>query len=124
LHRKQYYPLYPSRLSALYAFGDYETCELVAKKYGWDIRTVKKFELLPSPLNRVIKANMEIISLERYSVRISGQTEEDVHQMCELYWKGIQADITYQPPPVLKMRDIKIGLVWEYLIEGVLKMVE
>ena len=50
--RKKYYPKYPSRLSAVFAFGDYETCKNVADKYRWDISTVKKFKLIDTPLIR------------------------------------------------------------------------
>ncbi|MBY6111573.1 hypothetical protein KUV74_14325 [Halomonas sp. DP1Y21-3] len=33
IYRKQNHPLYPSRLSATYAFGDLETCRKVSRKY-------------------------------------------------------------------------------------------
>lgn len=61
---------YPSRMSAIYAFGDYGTCIEVNKKYNWDLKTVKKFKLLKNNeltdrLTRVTKHNMEIISYMR-----------------------------------------------------------
>ena len=30
---------------SLYAFGDYESCKEVNRKYGWPLKTVKKFQL-------------------------------------------------------------------------------
>ena len=65
LCRKYHYPQYPSRLSAIFAFGDYETCKEVDRKYDWDLSTVKKFRLNIDNLTRVIKVNMEIVSLMR-----------------------------------------------------------
>ncbi len=71
LYRRYKFPTYPSRLSAFYAFGDYETCLKVSKIHHWNISTVKKFKLEQSPFNRVVKVNMEIVSLERYANRVS-----------------------------------------------------
>lgn len=40
-----YYPTFPSRLGALYAFADLDTCVKVSQKYGWNVKEVKKFKL-------------------------------------------------------------------------------
>jgi hypothetical protein len=62
VYRQRNFPKYPSRLSAVFAFGDYDSCIKADKKYHWDLSTVRKFKLIDSPYNRIIKANMEIIS--------------------------------------------------------------
>ncbi len=63
IHREKHYSLYPSRLSAIYAFDDYATCEIVANKYGWNINTVEKFILEEHKLTRVVKVNMDIVTI-------------------------------------------------------------
>lgn len=86
--RNAYYPKYPSRLSAVYAFGDFETCKKVVAKYHWDLSTVKKFKLIDTPLIRVIKVNMEIVSLARYAYRISYSDENNLEYLWKHYWNG------------------------------------
>lgn len=44
-YRMSYYPTFPSRLGALYAFADLDTCVKVSPKYGWNVKEVKKFKL-------------------------------------------------------------------------------
>lgn len=113
---------YPSRLSAIYAFGDYETCEKVSKVYKWDISTVKKFKLVNikemKDLIRVSKHNMEIVSYMR-GLDCRFFSIEDQDKIYEHYWNGkgnlklIKDDIEYST-----------GEIYEYLIEGILELVE
>ena len=88
--RKMYYPKYPSRLSAVFAFGDYETCKNVADKHGngWDLSTVKKFKLIEHPSTRVIRVNMEIVSLARHAYIMSYLNENDLNILWNYYWNG------------------------------------
>ncbi|GAH75237.1 unnamed protein product, partial [marine sediment metagenome] len=58
--RMHYYPRYPSRLSATFAFGDYSSCIEANRKYDWNLDEVKKFKLISNQLNRVVKVNMEM----------------------------------------------------------------
>lgn len=123
LYRKYNNPKYPSRLSACYAFGDYETCIEVSKKYHWDLSTVKKFKLLPNDFNRVVKVNMEIISLERTANKISMTSEETQNHIWSSYWNGI-GNIKLELPTVEGRKIFDSGVIWEYLIEGRLELNE
>lgn len=119
--RKAYFPKFPSRLSCCYAFGDYETCIKVSQIYGWDLSTVREFELIPNEYNRVAKVNMEIVSLARTADKISSLDEQTQQQIWHSYWKGIGA-IQMELPTFNDGRKIfKSGTIWEYLIEGILK---
>jgi len=126
VYREKKFPLYPSRLSATYAFGDIETCEKVSSKYGednWKMSDVRKFELKENKLNRVAKVNMEIISFARDSMRIS--YIEDLSLFWSLYWKGNSHSIHMELPKTGGEREKKeSGVIMEYLIEGILELVE
>lgn len=77
IHRKQNHPLYPSRLSSTYAFGDFETCREVSQKYDWNLDAVRQFKLLDCPLNRVAKVNMERVSLGRHAYRVASISQAE-----------------------------------------------
>ena len=123
--RSAYFPLYPSRFACIYAFGDYETCCKVAKKYDWDINTVKKFRLLENPLNRVVKVNMEHVSLWR-GIKNTYTTFErkDTDNFWKSYWRG-DKDINVEIPYInLNNKNIvSSGTIYEYLIEGTLELI-
>lgn len=121
LCRFQNFPLFPSRLSALYAFGDFQTCEKVSKLHKWPIETVRKFKLVPSVNNRIIKVNMEIVSLERYANKISTSSPETVDLTWKSYWTG-KGEIETELPTINGRKTFKSGVIWEYLIEGVLEL--
>lgn len=116
--REKYYPLYPSRLSAVYAFGDYQTCIKVSKKHNWDLRTVKKFKLVNNKLTRVVRVNMQIVSMARniYEDAIFDK------KMKEMLWKNYWSGVSYVPvysyyknyPP----SNMKVDDIFEYLVEG------
>lgn len=124
LCRKCYYPKYPSRLSAIFAFGDYETCKKANRKYGWDLSTVKKFRLNIDNLTRVIKVNMEIVSLMRTAYKrgfFDDKTKDDIWKN---YWNGT-GDINLELLDVESERKINpSGEIFEYLIEGKLVLIE
>ncbi len=123
LHRKYNFPTYPSRLSAIYAFGDYDNCIEVSRKYHWDITTVKKFKLEPSPFNKVAKVNMEIVSLERYANRVSNLDQNAQNTIWQSYWTGF-GEIQMELPTVNDRQLFNSGLIWEFLIEGRITLVE
>lgn len=123
LYRKSNNPTYPSRLSACYAFGDYETCIEVSEKYGWNLSTVRKFKLLSDPFNRVVKVNMEIVFLERTANRISMTGQETQNKIWDSYWKGI-GNIKLELPKVEGRKEFNSGVIWEYLVEGRLELKE
>ena len=114
--RKKYYPLYPSRLSAIYAFGDYESCKKASKAHGWDLSTVQKFKLIEHPLNRVVKVNMEHVSLARHAYKVS--MLQNIETLWKNYWIG-SGNITVElPASNFSRKTFDSGKIWEYLIEG------
>lgn len=115
-------PRYPSRMSAIYAFGDWDTCQTVAARYSWDIRQVKRFRLKPNPLNRVVKVNMEVVSLMRHAKRVGMLAEEDVEYVWRQYWGG-QPDIAARLPHGMTHKTYEPSVIWEYLIEGVVERI-
>lgn len=122
VHRSNHYHLFPSRLSALYAFGDYETCRTVSIKHGWPLEEVRRFRVLDHPLNRVVKVNMERISLARLAYRISMLT--DVSRFWDDYWTGC-GDLALELPTRGFRRQLcHSGAIWEYLIEGAVQKLE
>jgi hypothetical protein len=70
LHWKYFLSWFSFTSSACYAFVDYDTCRKVSDKH--DLRTVRKFKLVESPINKIVKVDMEIIS-ERFANRVSMQ---------------------------------------------------
>lgn len=124
LCRKHYYPKYPSRLSAIFAFGDYETCKEVGRKHEWDLSTVKKFRLNIDNFTRVIKVNMEIVSLMRAAYILGFFDDETKDDIWKNYWNGT-GDIDLELPDVESERKIyHSGEIFEYLIEGKLNLIE
>lgn len=104
--REKHFPLFPSRLSATYAFGSWEDCVLAKERHGWQLSEVRRFRLRDTPLNRVAKVDMEIISAAR-------TTHSPVpDHVCSLYWAGQPGLINGRPP------------LWEYLIEGSLERID
>ena len=87
VHRMKCFPLMPSRLSAIYAFGDYETCRQASAEHHWDLRTVKRFRLVENELNRVARVNMGIVSLANRVYRSVGSRSPDLIQnLWGSYW--------------------------------------
>jgi len=123
LYRRYNYPKYPSRLSAIYAFGDFETCLKVSEKYHWDIKTVRKFRLEPTPLNRVVKVNMDIISVSRLAARISMTDPDTQNKIWETYWTGYD-NFQLELPTIKGRKLFNSEIIWEYLIEGRLTLIE
>jgi hypothetical protein len=124
ISRSKYYSKYPSRFSAVFAFGDWATCKEVHRKYGWDLSTVKKFKIIDSPLTRVIKVNMEIVSLARTAYRISYSDMNELDHLWKHYWNGggdIQMEL---PDPNCSRTIYSSGEIFEYLIEGTVVLIE
>jgi len=114
--------LCPSRMSCIYAFGDYDSCKAVSEKYGWDIGSVKQFKLVPLPGTRVAKVNMEVISLFRTLEPVASWTEEEQVQIWEHYWSA-KDNIVLEYPELRGQRtSMPSGVIWEYLIEGRLEL--
>ncbi len=125
--RRQYFPHLPSRFSALYAFKRYEDCLKAHNLYGWDLKTIRKFRLIPDPLTKVTRANMEIISLMRYAYPRASWSEEGINEIWKHYWAGLGNQIIEIPAlkeGKLIRQNCNSGEIWEYLIEGQLVLEE
>jgi hypothetical protein len=119
LTRRAEFPTLPSRLSATYAFGDYATCETVAKKHDWSLSEVEEFQLVSGrPLTRVATVNMEIVSLMSEATRISMLTPDTISGVWRHYWSGGGSLPMELPGADFKRHVIDSGEIWEYLIEG------
>jgi len=119
------FPTYPSRLSAIFAFGDFETCEEVSRKYGWDLSTVRQFKLIRDDLTRITKVNMEVVSLARTAYRHSASDIETIEYIWNHYWSGA-GNLQLEIPNIQDFgrQVLASGEIWEYLIEGSLVLVE
>ena len=122
VHREKFHPLYPSRLSAIYAFKNYETCENVSKKYHWPLSEVRRFRLIEHQLNRIVKVNMEHISLARHAYKVT--MLDDIFRLWEGYWQGFDNIILNLPTADFQKQDFESGVIWEYLIEGSVEKLE
>ena len=123
-YRKQNYPLYPSRLSAIYAFGCIEMCKIVAEKYRWSLGNVHKFRLKNWPLTRIAKVNMEHVSLARLAYKVSTMQQESIEYLWAGYWRSFEEIILELPTTTFKREKFNSGVIWEYLIEGAVECIE
>jgi|ERR1700722_10716658 len=125
LVRKDSFRFFPSRLSAIYAFGDYATCETVASKHGWPLREVRRFTLEEgNAFTKVIKTNMEIVSLLRTANRISAIDSRTILEVWTRYWKGESIEGMELPQSGGERKMFSCGEIWEYLIEGIVALIE
>ncbi len=112
------FPKYPSRLSAIYTFADYEICKKVSEKYHWDLNSVRKFRLEKDSLTRVIRVNMEIVSLARLAYKKGWSDDNTKNRLWKSYWEG-RGNIEMELPDVeLNRITWSSGEIFEYLIEG------
>ena len=121
------FPQLPSRLSAVYAFATKEDCRKAHQLYRWNLNSVRRFKLLQDPLTKVVRVNMEIISLMRFAYPIAMWSGEEIERIWTHYWSGggnIEMEVpTMEPPPNTHKRKSS-GEIWEYLIEGKLQLQE
>lgn len=114
-YRKTNFRKFPSRLSGLYAFGDYDSCIQVSQKYNWNMDSVRKLRLTSG--KKVVKLNMEIVSMLR-SIFIQTFSQEYQSIIYDRYWRG-EGEISIQNPS--SGETINSGVIYEYLIEGILE---
>lgn len=123
LKRLASFPDRPSRLSAIYAFATKADCIRAHKLYEWDLSSVRKFTLLPDALTKVAKLNMEIISLMRFCYPRAMQLSEGIDRIWMHYWSGRgNLDVDIPGVPLNTRKLMPSGEIWEYLIEGKLKL--
>lgn len=118
--RIAYNPLAPSRLSAIFAFGDEATAQKASIIHGWDINTLRRTKLEPGPLTRVWKANMEIVSLMRNLYPAFSLDPATLQDVWSSNWSG-QGNIRIMGPDPANLATRKAyesETTWEYLIEG------
>lgn len=121
--------IYPSRLSCIYAFGNYESCITASKEYGWPLENVRKFKLKKfnnefDKCVKIVKCNMEIAS-RMWHCDISTFDRESITNMANSYWKGNGIFATERIDIESNSLIQRVGYeLYEYLIEGVLEEIE
>jgi hypothetical protein len=127
LVRRKFFPLLPSRFSAVFAFGDRETCEAADAKYHWGLDSVREFRLQRDSLTRICRVNMEIISLMRGAGRRAFFNEKETESVSSHYWRG-GGSLAAEVPAVENGKEVRktypSGVIWEYLIEGALELID
>lgn len=121
------FPTLPSRFSAIFAFGNEDDCRKAHELYRWDLSTLRRFRLIPNPLNRVHRANMEIISLMRSVYPRGSWSREEREAIWRHYWSGggsLKVEIPIIRNDAFAREWFESGEIWEYLIEGHLELVE
>lgn len=124
--RKHYFPSAPSRLSCIFAFADMVSVEKAAATHGWDISTVRRFELEDEPATNIRKANMEIVSVARSLYRRSNVSSEMRNYLWNRYWTGggsVDVDLPIIVNGEITRVSHSSGETWEYLIEGRLRLI-
>lgn len=122
------FPLLPSRLSAVYAFGSEEDCQKAHDLYGWDLSEVRRFRLVQdNQLIRVHRVNMGIVSLMRCVYPMASWSREQRDAIWRHYWAGgvtlkVEVPVICDDTPSHQSRES--GEIWEYLIEGRLELVD
>ena len=123
LGRRAHSPKSPSRMSAIYAFADTETCRIVNRQFGWPLETVRRFVVEDDLPYRAVRVNMAVISLLRTVYPMAMWSSEDLSAIWRHYWTG-QGNLELQTPDLhggQTWRPWSSGETWEWLIEGRLR---
>lgn len=133
-YRRTLSPLFPSRISCVFAFDNYEICRICKEKYSWEHGKIRKYRLIEDKATRVIRCNMEIISTFRELLVDTNQKNvpnlfyNSYGDLCRNYWFGtgsIDFGIFVSDDNVYKSNvNGRCRALWEYLIEGRLELVE
>lgn len=123
--RREYYPFAPSRISAIYAFGDEEACKHAHDYYAWDVKRVRRARLALDSNIRVWRVNMETVSILR---EIYGTTQSvgRYSQVWRSYWAG-EGNLSIRLPKQIThsgRRTVSTRVIWQYLIEGRLEVID
>lgn len=123
--RMNYFPFAPSRVSALFAFGDEDSCKRAHDYYAWDIKRVMRATLTIDPNVRVWRVNMEIVSILR-ELYASTESFPRFTDIWRSYWAGagnmfVRLPKTAEHPG---RHTVASGVLWQYLIEGRLDIVD
>jgi hypothetical protein len=125
LARRAVNPRLPSRLSAVYAFGSKREAVRAANAAGRPKWEVYAFSLADDPLARVARVNMNVVSLMRRATRVGSWDAEALDAIWRHYWSGA-GDLRLELPsgPRFERETHNSGVVWEYLVEGRLDVLE
>lgn len=134
-YRYNNFKRFPSRFSCIYAFGDWQSCELANKYYGWELKDVKKFKLkdfsevncnikFPNEAIKICKCNMEIVTY-LWNHDLQFFPPEEGYKFCAYYWNG-GGEVASEKLNINTKQKIitNSGVLYEYLIEGILEEVD
>lgn len=107
----------PSRLSAVYAFGDLESSRAAGKAHGWDQSEVTEFKLQAIPGTKVWRVNMEIVSVLDGLAEGGELDTRTTRKLWSAYWEGSDGKgvLSKNQQPLVER------VIWEFLIEGTLQ---
>lgn len=123
--RREEFRHQPSRLSATFAFGDEASCGAASALYGWNLGEVRRFRPIEDARLRIARVNMERVSLARRWYRIADRSDEEIDAYWREYWS--ERGETAMDLPAAEPGDrqiIRSGLIWEYLVDGTLELVD
>ena len=118
--RLRHFPTYPSRLSAIFAFGSQEDCFMASQKHDWPLREVRRFRLEDTENFIVIRVNMEVVSMMRDVYGAASWDATALDGIWRHYWSG-QGNLAVEAPtPEVNnaFARHKSGVIWEWLVEG------
>jgi hypothetical protein len=116
----------PSRLSCVYAFEDEASCRQASQLYDWPLSLVRRFRLDEEMLHKVHRANMEVISWMRGSMKNTSWSGNDLDRILGHYWSGggeLLIEIPSFKNGIFERQEIHTGKLWEILIEGRLNII-
>lgn len=125
--RQQHYPEAPSRLPAIFAFGDFASVKHASQRYGWSLDTVREF--FADPLIDFACADMEFVSTARAAAE-RGLVVREPHDYWERYWRGDEhpaqivvdcSNSECRKPPEIWERPYSAA-IWEWIVYGQLRL--
>lgn len=129
LFRKQHDTtnMYPSRFGCIYAFGSLEDAKKAAEEWNFNLNDLHKFKLKDiGAFTRVVKVNMQIIS-QMWNIGNGASFNPEMNEIIwNHYWSG-GAELPLEVPNLKTgegLETIDYGVIWEYLIDGQLELVE
>lgn len=121
--RREHLPLAPSRLSAIFAFESHEQALAANEHYGWsdDLRDLFRFRVVEHDLNRLLRANGEVIQCARAAYRQGPPDAETEDRLWRHYFNDGR-DFELDLPVGTGVQRCSWGYVPELLIEGVIEL--
>ena len=118
---------YPSRFGCLYAFGSLQDAQKAAEEWNFNMNDLHKFKLKNiGELTRVVKVNMQIVS-QMWNIGTGTTFDQQANDIIwEHYWSG-KAELPLDVPDLKTGEGRQIlnyGVIWEYLIDGQLELIE